>query len=67
MGELIPRGELRTWNPGIPDVVDYPVRVVGVAATPLPVLGRTYVVELLGPPLPGYPYSHLTAYEVNLS
>ncbi len=61
----LPYGSERLWSPGVPDIVDHPVRVVGLAAVGVPVLGPSYIVELLRP-VPGYEYTHAVAFAVNL-
>lgn len=44
-----------------------PVKVCGIASAPLPVLGRTYIVELAYGPIDNYPYTHVAAFECHLS
>lgn len=61
-----PQGTERLWNPGVPNIQDVPVKVCGLATTGVPVLGRTYIVELLKP-IEGYEYTHAAAFEVHLS
>ena len=46
------------WNPGTPGIVNHPVRICGVATTGVPVLGLTYIAELLEP-IEGYAYTHV--------
>ena len=65
MKESLKQGSERVWNLK-PDIVDHPVKVVGLSNTEAPVLGYGYIVELLKP-LPNHAYTHAIAFEVNLS
>lgn len=42
------------------------VRVVGIAHNGVPVLGLTYIVELLEPLIGNYAYTHCVAFEAHL-
>ena len=59
------QGDLRIWNPGVQEIVNHPVKVVGLAANGVPFLGPTYIVELLVP-IPDYPYTHAVAFKRDL-
>ena len=68
MNTQIPMGAYRYWNPKVSELGVYRVKVVGIATTGAPVIGRSYIVELPeGLKLPSYPYSHVVAFECHLS
>jgi hypothetical protein len=65
---LIPNGHTRYWNPKIPGLGVFKVKVVGVATTGAPVIGRSYIVELPeNLRLPQYDYRYVVAFECHLS
>lgn len=62
----LPLGTELFWNP-TPEYVNIPVRVCGIAQTGIPVLGRTYIMELMNGPIEGHSYTHVAAFECHLS
>lgn len=60
----LPNDTYMVWSPTV-EIQNHPVRVCGIASTGAPVIGLTYIVELLAP-LPDYPYTHAAAFEVHL-
>jgi hypothetical protein len=62
---MLKQGDQRIWNPRVDGIKDFPVRIVGLAHSGVPILGLTYIVELSNP-IKGYPYTHATAFEVHL-
>lgn len=61
-----PLGTMLFWSPTM-ELRGVPVKVCGIASAPLPVLGRTYIVELAYGPIDNYPYTHVAAFECHLS
>ena len=59
------QGEIRQWHPGVPELGGMSVKICGLATNGVPILGLSYIVELLGP-VPSYPYSHAVAFEAHL-
>jgi hypothetical protein len=45
---MIQCGEIREWYPGITGLDGLQVKVVGVAFNPSPVIGYTYIIDLMG-------------------
>ena len=64
MPNLLPNGSERVWSPSAL-IIKHPVRICGVASTGAPVLGITYIAELLEP-IPGYDYTHVPVFELHL-
>ena len=62
------QGDERRWYPGVADLDGVLVRICGTASNGVPVLGVTYIAELLEP-FPGknpYPYTHVACFEDHL-
>jgi hypothetical protein len=70
--EPIKMGEYRWWNSGgVRGMMDaIKVKIVGLATTGAPVIGRTYIVELPAwvnfGAKHGYDYTHIAAFECHL-
>jgi len=66
LGEkMFKQGEMCSWNPGVEGIKDHPVKVCGVATTGVPILGLTYIVEVLKP-IENLNYTHVAAFECHL-
>lgn len=66
--EQVKMGEYRWWNPGVKGIGVVKVKIVGLATSGAPLIGKTYIVELpswvkFGTP---YDYTHVTAFECHL-
>lgn len=68
LGDQIKMGEYRWWNPGIKGLGGVQVKVVGIASTGAPLIGRTYIVELpaWSKLVSEYDYTHMAAFECHL-
>ena len=62
---MLKQGNRKIWVPGVPELDGLVVKVVGIASNGVPVLGMTYIVELLQP-IKGYEYTHTAAFECHL-
>jgi hypothetical protein len=63
---MFKQGDKKTWNPGVDKIFNWPVKIVGIASLGSPILGITYIAELLTP-IPGYGFTHVAAFECHLT
>lgn len=67
-GDQIKMGEYRWWNPGVKGVGVIKVKIVGLATSGAPLIGKTYIVEYPSWVKFGtdYDYTHGVAFECHL-
>jgi hypothetical protein len=63
---MIACGEIREWHPGVSGLDGLRVKVVGIASRECATIGYTYIIDLMGAKITGYPYTHSVATEISL-
>lgn len=66
MKELLKQDDIRIWKPS--EDLQWVVKICGIGSNPVPVIGYSYVVELMFQhhEIKGYPYTHAIAFECHL-